>query len=765
MFPEELTAIKFWINWRWVERGTSWDKVPTGLSGYNIDPLDPENWIDYDRALAYAQTYGQSHGVGLGLVVSDLHAYSCVDQDWAGKNRDPSNPTHVDEFNQIVAYQQMWFDKFDSWSEISPSGSGRHIWIKGKIPVGYKSRNSGMEFYSRDRFMTMTGSVIDGSKPIRFAQSLVDELAIEFGQAKDFITQARVQFTAEPTLDDNAVLKHASEDARSSEQFIRLWNGDISGYPSGSEADQALANYIGAWSENYEQIKRLFKLSKHYELREKLHTREDLVDRVVSKSLDLKGPPIDLSAIAAQIRTTLEPTLETIPEPTFDMRPPGLLGMVCDFIYENAARPIRQVALAGALGLLSGVCGRCFEYQGNGLNHYVVVILHTGAGKDAMIAGVRQLIGLVAETYPSATQFMGPEHIASAPALGKFISSKGNESFVSYMPEIAHVIGTLSDSRDKHAKDMLRMLLNVYNKADPNGRLDASVYSQKENNTDSVKRPAFSFMADATPGTFFEALTPDSYETGLVSRLTLLPFEGQRPALNPNRGRSVPSDMLKSQLVALIQRAQTLNQQTEQVSVGHDLHALAFFTEFAEFVDNEYNKSKSEPERAIWSRVHQKSLKLAGLCAVGVNPYHPIVTLEIAQWAKGFAINDVSLLISRIRSGEAGSDSTHIDRRNSLMSAIKAFISGRAKWDKDLKRLNAIPKSGLQTMLYSRACFRKAPEGAGRAIDSTIKDLIDGGVIKEVSKIELAAIGKSLVAFAVTDAEAISSAEDRKQGV
>jgi len=48
--------------------------------------------------------------------------------------------------------------------------------------------------------------------------------------------------------------------------------------------------------------------------------------------------------------------------------PPGFLGEVAQFIYGAAPRPVPEIALAGAIGLLAGIVGRalarCIHYGG-----------------------------------------------------------------------------------------------------------------------------------------------------------------------------------------------------------------------------------------------------------------------------------------------------------------------------------------------------------------------------------------------------------------
>src|SRR5699024_4797593 len=64
--------------------------------------------------------------------------------------------------------------------------------------------------------------------------------------------------------DDSYVLMKA-RNAKNKDKFINLYDkGDISGYPSESEADQALANLLAWWTKNIDQIERLMMDSALY---------------------------------------------------------------------------------------------------------------------------------------------------------------------------------------------------------------------------------------------------------------------------------------------------------------------------------------------------------------------------------------------------------------------------------------------------------------------------------------------------------------------
>ena len=61
-------------------------------------------------------------------------------------------------------------------------------------------------------------------------------------------------------LTDDDVIRLA-RDAKNSAKFEALWLGDVSGYPSDSEADQALISLLAFYTQDEEQLDRLYRQS------------------------------------------------------------------------------------------------------------------------------------------------------------------------------------------------------------------------------------------------------------------------------------------------------------------------------------------------------------------------------------------------------------------------------------------------------------------------------------------------------------------------
>ena len=62
-----------------------------------------------------------------------------------------------------------------------------------------------------------------------------------------------------PPMDDDAIVQKAMAAANGA-KFTKLWGGDWTGYTSQSEADLALMMLLAFWTQEPDQLHRLFEL-------------------------------------------------------------------------------------------------------------------------------------------------------------------------------------------------------------------------------------------------------------------------------------------------------------------------------------------------------------------------------------------------------------------------------------------------------------------------------------------------------------------------
>jgi hypothetical protein len=189
------------------------------------------------------------HYSGIGFVFSAEDDIVGIDLD---KCRNPQT-------GQVEPWAQAVIDKFATYSEVSPSGRGIHLYLRGKLPAGPRKKGH-IEVYESARYFTVTGEHIPSTPATleRRQEDLGQFFNDVFGGSTSKPSPDRSGAT---TLDDATVLSKARK-AKNGAKFDRLYAGDWTGYPSQSEADLALCTMLAFRVDgNAAQIDRLFRSS------------------------------------------------------------------------------------------------------------------------------------------------------------------------------------------------------------------------------------------------------------------------------------------------------------------------------------------------------------------------------------------------------------------------------------------------------------------------------------------------------------------------
>jgi len=370
--PSELRALNQWCLWKYEDIGTPKPtKVPYQPNGFKTSVTDKSTWASFNDCF---NSYNFGGYDGLGFIFSDSDPYAFIDLDSVKYLKDgvTPNPNYQIDLDR----QLKIFHEFDSYSEISPSGEGLHIIVKGSLPSG--KRRDFVELYSSARYATMTGNVY-AEKPIADRNDLLLQLYHQMGdEVKIIAASSQPQF-----LSDDQVITHALG-AVNGEKFLKLHTGRWQElYSSQSEADYAYIDIIAFYSKNTEQIVRLFRASPLGQ-RDKAK-RKDYVLGMVNQSFDKMLPNIDFDGFKNALDVKLAKRNQQLDLPNIPSAnqssiplPPGLIGEIAQFIFEAAPRPVEEIALAGAIALMSGICGRSYNISSTGLNQYVLMVAGTG---------------------------------------------------------------------------------------------------------------------------------------------------------------------------------------------------------------------------------------------------------------------------------------------------------------------------------------------------------------------------------------------------
>ena len=170
LFEHALRELPQWVCWKYVERDGRQTKVPVApQTGSLASATKPSDWTSFEEAIEARSRFSAVEGVG--FVFTEDDPFCGIDLDGAVIDGQP-----VPQAREII-------DHFSTYTEISPSGQGVKLILRGRKPEEAGCRHecgSGfdhLEVYDCKRFFTVTGDHLSDT-PLAAAdrQSELDDL-------------------------------------------------------------------------------------------------------------------------------------------------------------------------------------------------------------------------------------------------------------------------------------------------------------------------------------------------------------------------------------------------------------------------------------------------------------------------------------------------------------------------------------------------------------------------------------------------------------
>lgn len=730
--PHELRLLNQWVVWKFVATD---DGKPTKLpynprNGHLASTTDPHTWASFEEAVN-ASFNGYS---GIGFVFTRNDPYCGIDLD---ATEDP----------EAFATQLRVFNAMQSYSERSPSGKGLHIIVKANLPHG--RRRSFIEVYSSERYFTFTGNVYLNA-PIEERQSLTYQLWEEMGQGSTVDYYAG---DASPAMFDDQLIEQMQR-AVNGDLFADLWAGNWQHrYASQSEADQALMNFLVYHTKNRPQCVRLFRQSALGQ-RDKAQ-RDKYVEYTLNKAFDQSLPPIDMDGIVNQVNAAIaqarqrEVSAQQItvaaqqtPSSEFDMniwrgmRPPGIMNEIIDYILAQAPYPVYEIALAGALGLMSGITGRAYNVGGSGLNQYIMMLAATGSGKEAMSAGVNKIITAVANTeYPAIRDFLGPADMASGTGLIRHLSERPTPCFVSITGEIGLRLQQMSNpNANAGDKGLHRTLLSLYQESGAGQSHQAMVYADKKNNVEPIHSPAFTWLGESTPEEFYKSLSEEQIASGLIPRFTIIEYNGSMVEPSDHYYKAtVPPSLIQSIRGMADTVIKMIVERQQVIDVQFTSEAFELHKQFRAYCNHHRNDTTNNAFKHIWNRTHLKANKIAAVLAVAHNYHMPMIDALMYRWAVSLVLTDAVNLTGKFERGIVGTannfDAAQVQAFKNTFKAMALNGTSLVGWPDNMRLASIVPRSFISQRLGNVSAFRNDRSGG---IERLITELVKNGVLTEV---------------------------------
>lgn len=276
--PNELKTHSNWVLWKWMlteEMGEMvWKKIPFQVKnpGNQAASTRPEEWTDFDTAYIVYQGGGWA-----GMWFSLNKLYVGVDFD------------HVIDTNpERLAIIREALIRFDSFTEISPSGTGMHCLVEGDLLPGYgfKNKDNDFEIYKDARFLSVTGHILSKTKTIESRQDAINWFHSTYFKQRPIFKPIASNGTARMS-NEEIITKILT--SKTGEKFKKLYMfGDYSdfldttGKPDESSADYYFCASIAFYTSDPAQIYAIVLKSRI--MREKWN-RMDYADRTIRNVL------------------------------------------------------------------------------------------------------------------------------------------------------------------------------------------------------------------------------------------------------------------------------------------------------------------------------------------------------------------------------------------------------------------------------------------------------------------------------------------------
>lgn len=260
--PESLRSMPRWVCWKYMPnpKGGKDKKLPIHpISGEAADSTDPKTWTTFEDAASALE--GRQDLAGLMFALGPDVGVMGIDLDQC-----------IDAAGTFTPEAKTLIETFDTYTEVSPSGTGVKIFLLGKKP-GKDCRKKNVhgcheiEIYEGKRFFTVTGRRLHEVSPeVEDRQVELDDLHAELFPPKSNHPRkgnagGRGSMGQGFTGEDGDLLDKARSAANGG-VFTRLYDaGDTSAHDGDdSAADLALVSMLAFWAgPDADRIDRLFR--------------------------------------------------------------------------------------------------------------------------------------------------------------------------------------------------------------------------------------------------------------------------------------------------------------------------------------------------------------------------------------------------------------------------------------------------------------------------------------------------------------------------
>ncbi len=394
--PAAMKAKRQWVRWHLETRNGKQTKVPYRVDGRPAASDNQNDWTDYATSVTGAII---NHEQGVGFMFAD--GFAGIDLDGC---RDPKT-------GDIALWADEIIQSLDAYVEVSPSGTGLHIFVMGRVPGADKKFNlnpaigygkAAIEIYDQRRYFTVTGDAYFDEAGDAATRDLTEvyQKFHELRSANPVPRNERVESAdvGEPTkatwhgtfhCSKYDIFKHG--EILSPSQPFKISNGvGQLEYPSQSEADLGFCTVLALTHDGDED--KIWDEYAHSSMaRDKwLNRKDDFLRLTVAKAIESakNRKPHELTATVPAATAPAAMQVAPVSEsedgiPAFDDTAiTGVYKQIVGLVTEGTTIPKQFAFLAAKVFIGARMAGKVtFENMDGDSSYYGVVIAETGTGK------------------------------------------------------------------------------------------------------------------------------------------------------------------------------------------------------------------------------------------------------------------------------------------------------------------------------------------------------------------------------------------------
>lgn len=234
-------------------------------------------------------------------------------------------------------------------------------------------------------------------------------------------------------------------------------------------------------------------------------------------------PAMPVAVPVEAVRVAPAPVKEEAPATL--LTPPGIMGVVTDWVNATARKPQPAFAVQTAIAFVSTVLGRRFVTdQRNWPSLYLLNIGHSASGKEHAKKAVEDLLDACGLGH-----LVGPASYTSNSGLLSALHAQ--PSHLTVIDEFGKELEQASIKNNARAQGTMKLLIETWGRCD--GVLRPQGYStfgmsgaeKKEINDRVIRNPALTLLGITTPDSFFETIGSAAARDGFLNRFLIVESE------------------------------------------------------------------------------------------------------------------------------------------------------------------------------------------------------------------------------------------------